>query len=80
MAFRHKFIPYCLLVSLFSSFVFILPVHATNHDVTITLESADASTGAAMRVDGTTYRDGQIVSLSAGNHTFEAVTPANWPF
>jgi hypothetical protein len=63
---------------LLSSCAFISPIEAINYNVTITLDSVDALAGAAIRIDGVSYGNNQIVSLSAGTHSVEAVSPANW--
>jgi hypothetical protein len=63
---------------LVASLGLVTTVHAVNYNVTISLDAVDAAAGVLVKIDGISYSNYQVVSLSNGTHSLEGVVPANW--
>lgn len=69
---------FILVLLLMSNWITIPQVFAVNYTVTIVIESVDEAAGAGIRIDGVVYHNNDVMSLSAGTHACEAVTPSGW--
>lgn len=75
-----KSISICVLMLLLVSNWIYVPVYGANYDVTIIISIDDETGGCRIKIDGVIRQNGDVLSLSEGTHTCEAITPSGWSF
>jgi len=66
------------LILLLNNWINLLQVYAANYDVTISIDLVADSAGCRVDIDGVSYRDGDVVSLSEGSHSVGVSNPSSW--